>query len=699
MKHCRTFVIASVLVFSGCHELDDLTSDDSVKTGESSERMRTRTLVPQFGLNGEQHIIPMAKRSDGLSHPRDLAFDPFSPRDLWVVDRDWDGNIVLFEAGTRGQRIDRMRDMAASHFMEEVSSLSFSNQGTFGTCQESRNNMDGFSYPNDFMGPVLWSTDLMIHCSVNQEENAQGLNGSHLDMLHQSPLCMGMAHHDGNAFFVADGFNGHIVRYDFQEPHVPGGHDHSDGIVSRYPELSFKMVPDVPSHMQLEDNILYYVDSGNGALKMADIASGRVGGNLIARNEPLEVFNSIVNVAQAELITGLDTPSGLAMTDAHIFLSFPKTGDIVAYDRAGAEVDRFVTGKPGVMGITIGPRGRLWYVNAYEGTVNMVDATGETVAPTVDLGQPSWRGCVYPEWTDDVGVGKVMPPFAWSRAIEGRNQLNGFSALEIFCDPSWADVDTVFFVVVPEWIPWLWEYVAYVDALSQQIKDVGGRVVFVGAQTKDGGLIGLGKTQRMLAQATPQGSGIRVAEADSVGGLRLIDTGAIRHLPSAFAVRRRDMRIIASQSLRSTNHLPYVEIAIDSQRDWSEPEPPTVVATLPSNCEEGSDEAYEPNDSPDDAASIGFGQFEGGVCEQNGDFYFINVDGPWRLTLEFRHAVGDLDVVLFRDGQPVVKACGELLGATSSDDNERLDWEDPITVLVYGYEGATAPYTLSVEAR
>ncbi len=699
MKHHLTFLIASLFVFFGCLELDDDSNDTPLKTRDSADQPRARVLVPQFGLHGEQHIIPMAKRSDGLSHPRDLAFDPFSPTDLWVVDRDWDGNVVLFDAGTRAQRIDRMRDMAASHFMEEVSSVAFSDIGTFGTCQESRNSMDGFSYANDFMGPVLWSRDLMIHCSVNQVENREGLNGSHLDMLHQSPMCMGMAHHRDNAFFVADGHNGHIVRYDFQEPHVPGGHDHSDGIVSRYPELVFNRVPDIPSHMQLEGNILYYVDTGSGALKIADITSGRVGGNLTPRNEPLQVFNRIVDVPQRELISGLDTPSGLALSETHIFLSFPKTGDIVAYDRMGAEVDRFITGKPGVMGITIGPNGRLWYVNAYEGTVNVVDGTGRTVAPSIDFIQPSFGDCVYPAWSDAVGVGEVMPPFAWSRAIDGRNQLNGFSALEIFCDPSWADVDTVFFVVVPEWIPWLWQYVAYVDELSDQIENFGGRVVFVGAQTENGGLIGLGATQRMLADATPKGSGIRVAEADSVGSVRLIDTGAVRHLPAAFAVRRSDMRIIASQSLRSVNHLPYVEIAIDSQRDWSEPEEPVVVASLPSNCADGGDEVYEPNDSPDEAARIGLGEFEGGVCEQRGDFYYIDVDGPWRLTLEFSHAVGDLDVVLFEDGQPVVKACGELLGATSSDDNEQLDWGGPTTLLVYGYESATAPYTLRVEPR
>ena len=125
--------------------------------------------VAQFGHAEVRELVTTARRSDGLSHPRDLAFDPDAPANLWVVDRDWDNGVVLFDAGTSGQRIDRMRDMAATHFMEEVSSLAFSDRGSFGTCQESRNGMDGFAFPNDFMGPVLWSTDLMIHCGVNRQ--------------------------------------------------------------------------------------------------------------------------------------------------------------------------------------------------------------------------------------------------------------------------------------------------------------------------------------------------------------------------------------------------------------------------------------------------------------------------------------------------------------------------------------------------
>ena len=502
-RNLLAVLVAPSVLFFGCQDLDDDPNSEPLKYGELQATGQPAQ-VPQFGVTGVRQVITVATRSDGLSHPRDLEFDPDAPDNLWVVDRDWDGNIIIFDAGSRGQRIDRMRDMAASHFMEEVSSLAFSDIGTFGTCQESRNSMDGYSYPNDFMGPVLWSSDLSIHCKVNQVQGPEGLNGSHLDMLHQSPLCMGMAHEDGNAFYVADGLNGHIVRYDFQRPHVPGGHDHSDGRVSRYPELTFSRIADIPSHMLLEGNVLYYIDSGDGSLKVADLSTGTPGRTLTAYNEPLELFNEIVGVAQGDLVTGLDTPSGLAMTEEHIFVSLPATGDIAAFDRMGVEIARIATGKPGVMGLTIGPDGRLWYVNAYEGTVNMIDALGEYTAPEVDLTRPVAGDCQYPAWNTDIGLGKVLPPLAWSVAIDGNTPLDSFSALDIYCNPEWSNVETVFFVVVPEWIPWLWEYVAYVDSLSAQIEAAGGRVVFVGAQNQVGGLIGLNDTQRMLAEATPR---------------------------------------------------------------------------------------------------------------------------------------------------------------------------------------------------
>ena len=69
----------------------------------------------------------------------------------------------------------------------------------------------------------------------------------------------------GNIYWVFDGYHSSIVRYDFATPHEIGGHDHSDGKVWRYDEVSVSRQEGVPSHMILDDNtgFLYIADTGN----------------------------------------------------------------------------------------------------------------------------------------------------------------------------------------------------------------------------------------------------------------------------------------------------------------------------------------------------------------------------------------------------------------------------------------------------
>ena len=99
---------------------------------------------------------------------------------------------------------------------------------------------------------------------------------------------------------------------------------------------------------------------------------------------------------------------------------------------------------------------------------------------------------------------------------------------------------------------------------------------------------------------------------------------------------------------------------------------------------------------PQEAAPIGVGSFQGGICERRGDFFFVDVRGPWRLDLTFSHAVGDLDLIVFQNGQPLVGRTGEPIGANSSNDNEVFEWQNPATVFIYGYDGATVPYRLEI---
>lgn len=407
--------------------------------------------VPEFGDAAARELVVIGNRADGLDVPRDLAFHPNRPYELWVASRATDGTVLFFDPGTPAERVEDRRDSHRNHFMEEVSSIAFGDFGNFATCQESRNTYDGRSAPNDFMGPSLWTADLDIYARVNQRrlageaeghvprslppgpvgesapgeaganpfglpaelvgfcrplgdaggaaapgDVAAGLEpdqprnpelGSHIDMLHQSPLCMGIAHEHGNAYWVADGTAGHLVRYDFAVDHGPGWDDHSDGIVRRYPEAAIERVADVPSHLALDaaTGWLYAADTGGGRVIRLDVASGRRAARLTARNEPLAELSRWDGAAVEVFARGLRRPSGLALVrdsddpDApgRLFVGDHATGEIVAYDLAtGDELGRLRTGARGLAGLEVGPDGRLYFVDMDADTVTRIDPDG-----------------------------------------------------------------------------------------------------------------------------------------------------------------------------------------------------------------------------------------------------------------------------------------------------------------------------------
>jgi hypothetical protein len=143
-------------------------------------------------------VVEIALADHGLVAPRDLAFNPMRPDELWVVNNGDDSVVIVFDASTDGRTHERRKDGFALHFMAKPSSIAFGaakttpavgKPGTFATCQESRNTYDETQPPNDFMGVTLWSSDLTIFA----KKDPIGL-GSHLDMLHESPNCMGVAH-------------------------------------------------------------------------------------------------------------------------------------------------------------------------------------------------------------------------------------------------------------------------------------------------------------------------------------------------------------------------------------------------------------------------------------------------------------------------------------------------------------------------
>ena len=68
------------------------------------------------------------------------------------------------------------------------------------------------------------------------------------------------------------------------------------------------------------------------------------------------------------------------------------------------------------------------------------------------------------------------------------------------------------------------------------------------------------------------------------------------------------------------------------------------------NCG-GQEESSEPNDVASQAAPLTVGSIDGGICDGMPDFFRVDVQGPWRVTLDFQHSVGDLDIHVWDEAQ------------------------------------------------
>ncbi len=318
--------------------------------------------------------------------PRDLDFKP-NTNELWVLNKgnSSGGSVVIFHnAGLANQSSQYKKDSHAGHFMVNSSSMAFGDDNNWGSVGEVLNTNG--SSTSTFMGPSLWSGDLNIFASVFQSNWASGTPlGSHLDMLHQSPFGMGIAHDNNLVYWVFDGYNGNICKYNYVMDHGPGYEDHSAGIVARYTDVPVLREQDVPSHMVVDkaNDWLYFVDSGNKNVKRLKTTSGINSGNLSQSNETLAGYYAMTG-ATVEVVDTYPSsmPCGIDVFNGRLIVSDYANGDIYMYDVTGVNpviMDTIHTGQAGIMGVKIGGDGKIWFVNSATNNVVRIN-----VDPLVD---------------------------------------------------------------------------------------------------------------------------------------------------------------------------------------------------------------------------------------------------------------------------------------------------------------------------
>lgn len=341
-------------------------------------------LKPILGAGAERVEViytPPAARS-----ATDLAFNTAWPSELWVLLREFPteepctsdvrtgcsaliGRTVIFaDATAEAPQAVVKTDPNAWHFMRRPTSIAFGPDGLFATCHEARtgNFLDEVA---DYIGPTLWTSDPEIYAI-----EPPGKNGSHLDMLHATPFCMGIAHEQDNVYWAFNGDIGALDRYDFAEPHEVGGDDHSDGSVWRYVEGEVERVAEVPSHMVLDgaSRRLYVADTGHARVVAVDIDAGEVGDE-IEVYDPMVEHRRMEGVELEEVVPPgvLQAPSGIELHAGVLYVGDHATGVIHAFDLEGRSLGTLDTGlgSEALSGIAVGPDERLYFLDAASGRV------------------------------------------------------------------------------------------------------------------------------------------------------------------------------------------------------------------------------------------------------------------------------------------------------------------------------------------
>lgn len=312
------------------------------------------------GANDPEAVSVTVILDELLDTPRDLAFNPEAPEQLWVLNQGTQSVTVVFEPGTAGQSAEHFRDTGTGpHFLARPSGIAFGKSGAMATVHDTDEKTQGPNgTPGDFMGPTLWTTDLDLF---------DGGHASHLDMLHNTPLGKGIAWEDDNVYWLFDAYHKSVTRYDFQEDHGLGGAYHGDGIISRYAEGEVKgMNNGMPSHLWYDrsTNLLYIADTGNSRIAVLDTTTGGRGEDTRPNYDgcdQFEVLDSVLTTLVDGAEIGLERPSGLDVHGGVLYVSDAKNSAIFAFDLEGKPLDRLDLPDYKINGIAVSPSGDALY--------------------------------------------------------------------------------------------------------------------------------------------------------------------------------------------------------------------------------------------------------------------------------------------------------------------------------------------------
>lgn len=303
-----------------------------------------------------------------------------------------------------------------------------------------------------------------------------------------------------------------------------------------------------------------------------------------------------------------------------------------------------------------------------------------------------------------INLGQIMVNASWPAVIEydaeGNQSTKALSIEDLMCDSAYDGYRAFVFSLNAGWCGPCHAWMRTVSGAAQQIEDAGILPVFViGDTTRQGDYAGatIEYADRLVSQHTTDPRGLRIGDADTVGagpnGIKQV-LNITRGWPTLFIVRRSDMEVLTLDSGAPRSVDPVIQTV--NLRAGSG----GGGGGSTSDCAENVDEDSEPNDVVRLAPTLDLGTYSGGICNGQPDFFRIDADGSYTVTIEFTNAEADLDLfewnpeadnVMIRDNRAVQSIF-------NNRDFETLELSGSTYIAIRAKRGGTG-YTLRIDAN
>lgn len=327
----------------------------------------------------------------------DIDFHPDTTNrglELWILNQGTSfsgGHTIIVNLGKTSNKATEVKDGNAWHFMALASSLAFGANGNWATAQDIQ---DANRSGGTFTGPTLWPSDLNVYGKVGNPPTAQ-VNGSSIGSTHQSPYGKGIAYESDNVYWVMEGYDGTLKRYDFGKPNDPGAHNVADDKVFVYSDFSFTQDLNVPAHIVIDEDKkwLYGCDTKGKRVFRIDITSGKYSKALTPRNlEPIAAYHEYTGIKEETVLdTALSQPVGIDIKGDRLLISDYGTEKLILFDldnmKELGKISFPTLNNPGLKGVKIGPDGNIYFVDGTNGMVFRLenDSTPITVSTSTLL--------------------------------------------------------------------------------------------------------------------------------------------------------------------------------------------------------------------------------------------------------------------------------------------------------------------------